>query len=114
MMPERSSCSSGASGRSGQLAGQLRPRGDADLVENARQMLLDGRRGDAERGGDVAVAVAAKDEFGDLQLAAREAIPIPERRDVGADLPDTDGDISVAAAQLEQVHDERLVVLAGQ
>src|SRR5262245_5366324 len=97
-----------------QLAGQLRPRIDADLLDNPRQVLLRRRRRDAQRLGDVAVPIAAQHEFDDLDLTPREPVAVLEGGHVGANLADADRDIPLAARKLHQVDHEGLVVLPGQ
>jgi hypothetical protein len=53
--------------------GELEPRGRSGLVEDAREMMLDGLLADCEFLRDVAIGVAGDDRLHDVELPPREA-----------------------------------------
>src|SRR5260370_32116328 len=100
--------------RSGELAGQLRPRVDSDFLEDSREVFLYRGRRDPKGRRNVTIPIPAENQLGDLDLTPRETIAVSEGGNVRADLADADRDVTVPSTQLHEVHDERLVVMAGQ
>ena len=64
---------------SGEPADELRAGVHANLVEDAGEVPLRRRWRDAERRGDHRVGVAAQDQFSNLRLSRRQAIPAGKR-----------------------------------
>src|SRR3954471_9296424 len=69
---------------------QLRAVVDADLVEDVCEVFLDGGWRRAKGPGDVPVAIAEEDEFHDLRLALRQAVPDAECGHRRAEFPYAD------------------------
>jgi hypothetical protein len=53
---------------------QLRPAGDAELAEDARQVALDGLGGEEQLAGDLAGGLAGGGQFGDVALTGGQRL----------------------------------------